>query len=1116
MRRALLIAVSNYDQKIGRLAAPLNDIAALKDVLSDPDLGGFDVVTIPNPTRQQMEEAIYSFFQSLKRDDFALLYFSGHGITDDLGKLYLAPINVNKNSDGLIKPTAVSSAWILETLRESRSAQQVVIMDCCFSGAFADQYTGKGLEIDIGKQIGGTDVPISPADRDDLAGRVTLSSSSAVQRSLEDKSKKLSLYTSLLVEGIRTGKADQDQDGRIEASELHDFVKGELAKRRPDLAPKIYPWGEGYRLKVANARRFPPEASPAVSLNINQSRLLSQRTLVTESNLPRIGGIESHPLIIEALRWMRYLYLMRLSVMLWIFPLLLVWANSPEVARSILSGVMTPSSMMQYAVNSSSLISASCVSLIMARIVIINGKERFGSDPPRILLWLLANDSAKCEWVAPMAAQLNNLVLFIYFLHNGYNEGLAACNIAIGLALGAGLAFLFWYALNACYYLAYQPTGGGDPARPLGTSAARTILFPRAFLFLTPDRGGTKFGDALERARAPDALSLLRFIVRGAGYSWPTGEVYEAQKLSVALMIASVALYLALWPLSAPVLVPGADTFVAFVAFALQVVAFLAFLFSIKPGKQNDRNKLRLWKAFLALVILGCALTFSLLSFRGVAEQFPVLALVLIAIISAALMLGQLTYFADRYRYPVLSFLFLCALIPHLFHWGGSHDESYLSISLRAQGTVLPHPAEILEHKLMEFPNQPVIVVAAAGGGIHAAAWTAIILEHLEGIFQSNPRTSSLHQHILLLSTSSGASSGLYSYLRELDPRTNGGRPDWTRMMLSVECSSMEAIGWALVYHDIPAMINPLDYLFERPSSGIGDLNGTPLGKDRGWALRRALSRNLNHPSCRSAYFKTNIISHAELLQKRQVNQDVQNQLTIADLVPLSESIPAFAINTTMEGERFLLASYENVDQQSGQLPYAKSFLQIYGKAAPGSARFPDLPLATAAELSAAIPPVMPSSRLPNLNGDEFSGASSYLGAHFFSAGEDNDDDVATAVEFLREALNGVPPGNPPVRVLFIEIRDSPNPKTVQENVAADRRSLSDLGQIYQDRLRLREFEIDDSFYFMNVHVEHLSWSLTPSQQQEVVNSASLVQNSTKFRQIVQAFLSNDSAWNQK
>ncbi|MGF2035678.1 MAG: hypothetical protein RMZ43_010255 [Nostoc sp. CmiVER01] len=83
----------------------------------------------------------------------------------------------------------------------SRSKRQVVILDSCFSGAFAEGLSAKDDgTINIREQLGGE-------------GRAVLTSSSSTQYSFEQQGSDLSIYTRYLIEGITTGAADLDEDG---------------------------------------------------------------------------------------------------------------------------------------------------------------------------------------------------------------------------------------------------------------------------------------------------------------------------------------------------------------------------------------------------------------------------------------------------------------------------------------------------------------------------------------------------------------------------------------------------------------------------------------------------------------------------------------------------------------------------------------------------------------------------------------------------------------------------------------------------------------------------------------------------------------------------------------
>ena len=66
--------------------------------------------------------------------DLAVVYLSCHGVLDRRNRLYFAAADTFKTR---LSATGISSAWLLEQLEECRARHQVVILDCCFSGAFA-------------------------------------------------------------------------------------------------------------------------------------------------------------------------------------------------------------------------------------------------------------------------------------------------------------------------------------------------------------------------------------------------------------------------------------------------------------------------------------------------------------------------------------------------------------------------------------------------------------------------------------------------------------------------------------------------------------------------------------------------------------------------------------------------------------------------------------------------------------------------------------------------------------------------------------------------------------------------------------------------------------------
>jgi len=244
---ALLIAASEYQPGLNPLPAAIKDVDAIEEVLVHPDMGGFaksDVTVLKNPGRQQMEMAIETLFSDCLKDDLVVLFFSGHGIKDDLGRLYFATCETQKNPKGeLIRSTAVSARVIHDCISHSRSRRQVVILDSCFSGAFAEgMYTKDDGRVHIAEELGGE-------------GRAVLTSSSSTQYSFEQQCEELSLYTHFLIEGIKTGEADANKDEFVSIDELHDYASHKVQEIKPEMKPEIYAIREGFNIRLA---RVPP------------------------------------------------------------------------------------------------------------------------------------------------------------------------------------------------------------------------------------------------------------------------------------------------------------------------------------------------------------------------------------------------------------------------------------------------------------------------------------------------------------------------------------------------------------------------------------------------------------------------------------------------------------------------------------------------------------------------------------------------------------------------------------------------------------------------------------------------------------------------------------------
>ncbi len=247
---ALLIGVSEYEPGLPCLEAAVRDIEALRRVLQDPEMGGFDEVKkLANPEAHTMQLEIETLFDGRAKDDLVLLFFSGHGVLDADGTLYFASRNTRKNVNGdLIQSTAVETRFVHKIMNNSPAKRQAIILDCCYSGAFDPALQPKDDgSVDLLKQLGSE-------------GRVVLTSSNSTERSFEQQGADLSIYTRYLVEGIETGAGDQNGDGFVSMLELHEYAASKVRETAPKMTPTIIVMKDkGFEIVLAKAKVTDPK-----------------------------------------------------------------------------------------------------------------------------------------------------------------------------------------------------------------------------------------------------------------------------------------------------------------------------------------------------------------------------------------------------------------------------------------------------------------------------------------------------------------------------------------------------------------------------------------------------------------------------------------------------------------------------------------------------------------------------------------------------------------------------------------------------------------------------------------------------------------------------------------
>jgi hypothetical protein len=324
-------------------------------------------------------------------------------------------------------------------------------------------------------------------------------------------------------------------------------------------------------------------------------------------------------------------------------------------------------------------------------------------------------------------------------------------------------------------------------------------------------------------------------------------------------------------------------------------------------------------------------------------------------------LLAGITFLVDRFRFPVLVvlgvFLFCMAQL-------GSSDHVFSTVDLR-DSAALPTPELVFQNA-----PEPLIVVAAAGGGIQSAAWTSKVLCGL----RADPSVNGFQKSVLAISGVSGGSVGAMFYVRCLEaPATDDTPGKWAQN------SSLEAVAWGLTHPDLRRIFIP------GPATSWSRA-------DRGWALERSLLK--------SARFQ-----HTERrLAGKHRNPDW----------------PVLLLNSTdaLTGDPFVFTNnqFPGCDPtEPHQYHCVRSLQQNY----PGR----DVFLETAARMSAAFPYVSPEAR-PDNPPDK---------AHLGDGGYFDNSGVFILSEWLKKAVSASAPGSKRILILQLDAFPNSEPTDTEK-----------------------------------------------------------------------------------
>lgn len=432
-------------------------------------------------------------------------------------------------------------------------------------------------------------------------------------------------------------------------------------------------------------------------------------------------------------------------------------------------------------------------------------------------------------------------------------------------------------------------------------------------------------------------------------------------------------------------------------------------------------------------------------------EQQPAaLFFVLLLLVILTWLFAGAAFSLDRARLPVFTTLLVLSIVAGL----AGTDHKFV-VKENAGERPLLAPRDVIEawaNRGRGQASRAILIVATAGGGIRAAAWTAEVMTRLD------EGCKGASDSLLLVSSVSGGSVGSMFVVGPYSGKGDypSSAQDLSIIRYNAMRSSLGAVGWGLAYPDVARTVPLLGSVL------------VPETLDRGWSLENAWS---------SAWkgMKPGAPTMADW------RKDV-----------LSGMRPAVIFNATAAetGKRFLVASTDTSSVG------ADRFFDLFPNG--------DIAVATAARLSATFPYVSPLAR-PSLG--PISKA-----FHLGDGGYYDNSGLLSAVEWIREAGSALSA----YRVLLVVIDAKPGADKSGSSWSWQKQMVGPIEMLLHVRTSSQQvrdsLELDMGrdylaaqtppvnvtpvrFLFSSSSPSPLSWHLTQQQKGEIAGSWATEEN---------------------
>lgn len=265
-KRVGLVIGNNYPNSDKQLRFAVADALAMKEVMLNKDICGFDEVEESiDDTFVDARIKIEKILKNANRNDLVFIYFSGHGkkhLDNGLRLLFRDaredyPLAMSLNFD-----------YINRCMKYPSLKSVIIVLDCCYSCAAG---------------IKGDDLEEAFSNYSSGSGTIILTSTGLIgsPKAKEETEFKHGIFTNYLLEGLKTGGADEDEDGLIYVNDLYEYAHSRTIKRSSQ-SPVMKTQIEGKVLIAKN-----PKKIKEIEYELKKNKLLNE------------FGIRLHPRILS-------------------------------------------------------------------------------------------------------------------------------------------------------------------------------------------------------------------------------------------------------------------------------------------------------------------------------------------------------------------------------------------------------------------------------------------------------------------------------------------------------------------------------------------------------------------------------------------------------------------------------------------------------------------------------------------------------------------------------------------------------------------------------------------------------------------------------------------------